>query len=325
MSTGAAFVTSAWSCTVRLVVDDSRALVPAAADLTTLLDQVDTAASRFRADSVLSRANARAGRPVPIPQLLVELVGAALDAAAATGGLVDPTLGLTLSELGYDRDISDVQGRDLPPRQADLNLLRPRRADTRAPGRISNGRWREVRLDRDAGLLTVPAGTCLDLGATAKPYLADRAARTLANRYGTATLVELGGDLAVAGERETGWCIAVAERAGDPAQAVTIRGGGLATSTTTIRRWRREGVQLHHIIDPRTGQPAADVWRTVTVHADSALSANTASTAAIVLGELAPDWLDARGLAARLIRHDGLLTTTGGWPVDDLAVSEAAA
>ena len=314
MRTDAAFVTTAWSCTVRLVLGDSRALAPAAAELTTLLDQVDRLASRFRTDSLLSRANALAGRPVPIPTLLVELVGAALDAAAETDGLVDPTLGKTLSELGYDRDISAVQGRDLPP-QTDVS---PRRPDARQ--RIS-GRWREVRLDREAGLLTVPAGTCLDLGATAKPYLADRAARTLANRYGTAVLVELGGDLAVAGERAGGWWIAVAEREDAPAQPVTIRGGGLATSTTTIRRWRREGVQLHHIIDPRTGRPAASVWRTVSVHADSALSANTASTAAIVLGELAPDWLDARGLAARLIRHDGLLATTGGWPVDDLARS----
>src|SRR4051812_19772258 len=181
----ATHVSSAWSCTVRLVVEDDRALAPATADLHALLDRVDAAASRFRADSALSVANARAGRPTPVPRLLVELVTAALDAAADTDGAVDPTLGLAMQRIGYDRDITAVNADDPGP----------------LPPLPSPGRWRSVRLHREAGLLTVPAGTALDLGATAKAWTADRAAAELAARYGTGVLVELGGDLAVAGSR----------------------------------------------------------------------------------------------------------------------------
>jgi thiamine biosynthesis lipoprotein len=286
-----------------LVVDDPAALNPATADLRALLDRVDTAASRFRPDSELSRANGYAGRPVPVSRLLVELVDAALAAAADTGGAVDPTLGADLAALGYDRDLRLIASR----------------GPAVAP-RASSRRWQDVRLDREVGLLTVPRGSVLDLGATAKAWTADRAARRLSRRYGTAVLVELGGDLAVAGHRPDGWCVTVAERAGETGQLVLLRGGGLATSTTTVRRWQRDGHDLHHLLDPRTGAPTAGPWRTVSVAADSALAANTASTAAIVLGADAAPWLDERGLAARLIAEDGTVTTAGRWPVPAMPV-----
>jgi len=123
-----------------------------------------------------------AGRPVPIPRLLSDLVKAALDAAAYTGGAVDPTVGLAMHRIGYDRDIAAI----------------PQHGPAITPS--SAGRsWPDVRLHREAGLLTVPMGTALDLGATAKAYTVDHAARTLYNRYGVGVLVEIGGDLATAG------------------------------------------------------------------------------------------------------------------------------
>jgi thiamine biosynthesis lipoprotein len=295
----ATHVGSAWSCTVRLVVEDDRVLAAATADLYGLLERVDAAASRFRADSALSRASARAGRPTPVPRLLAELVGAALDAAAYTQGAVDPTLGFAVQRLGYDRDIREIitdgPALDAPP---------------------ITGRWRAVKLHREAGLLTVPAGTALDLGATAKAWTADRAAAELAARYETAVLVELGGDLAVGGVRPGGWVVRVAEREGADGQLVTLHEGGICTSTTTIREWRRGDRTLHHLLDPRTGEPADGPWRTVTVAAGSALAANTASTAAIVHGAGALEWLDARGTAARLVGRDGAVVTTAGWPAE---------
>jgi thiamine biosynthesis lipoprotein len=294
----ATYVGSAWSCTVRLVVDDERALRAAAQDLTSLLARVDAAASRFRADSALAVANRRAGRPTPIPKLLVDLVGAALDAAEQTAGAVDPTLGLAMRRIGYDRDILAVaaEGPDA------------------GPGTPRTGAWRSVRLHRGAGLLTVPAGTALDLGATAKAWTADHAAQSLAARYDTAVLVELGGDLAVAGVRPDGWCIQVAEHEGGAGQLVLVRHGGLTTSTTTVRRWRRGNRAMHHIIDPSTGLPADGPWRTVSVAASCALAANVASTAAIVRGGNAVEWLTRRGLAARLVSRGGTVQTTPGWP-----------
>ena len=289
----------AWSCDVRLVVEDDRALTPATEDLVAVLDRVDRAASRFRPDSALSIANQRAGRPTPVPALLVDLVGAALDAAAQTDGAVDPTLGLAMQRIGYDRDIAELvaDAEEAP-------ALDPQ----------SDG-WRGVRLHREVGLLTVPVGISLDLGSTAKAWTADHAARTLAGRYRTGALVELGGDLAVAGDRPGGWCIQVAERAGGDGQLVTVRSGGLTTSTTTVRRWTRGGRPMHHIVDPATGLPADGPWRTVSVAASSAFAANVASTAAIVRGADAVAWLTGRGLAARLVGVDGSITATPGWPL----------
>jgi FAD:protein FMN transferase len=293
----ATHVTRAWSCTVRLVVDDDRVLPAAAADLDALLARVDTIASRFRPDSALSVANARAGKPTPIPRLLVDLIDAALDAAVQTDGAVDPTVGLAMHRIGYDRDITAVTSGGSPVLPS-------------APAH----NWRDVRLHREAGLLTVPVGTALDLGATAKAYIADHAAQALSHRYATAVLVELGGDIAVAGRRPDGWCINVAEREGNDGQLVLLRHGGLTTSTTTVRTWTRGDAAMHHIVDPRTGLPADTAWRTVTVSASCALAANVASTAAIVFGDSAVDWLENRGLAARLVTRDGSIITTADWP-----------
>lgn len=326
-------VMRAWSCTIRLVVDDGRVLRSAAADLSALLARIDAVASRFRADSALSVANERAGRPTPVPRLLVDLIGAALDAAAQTGGAVDPTVGLAMRGIGYDRDIADVA-----PDGPALIGTAPRR------------NWRHVRLDREHGLLTVPRGAALDLGATAKAYVADHAAHALSRRYDTGVLVELGGDVAVAGnrsgaarggtahggtahpgtahggttERPDGWCLKVAEQQDADGQMVLVRHGGLATSTTTVRQWRRGGRPVHHILDPSTGAPADGPWRTASVHAPCALAANTASTAAIVMGEAAVGWLRTRGLAARLVGHDGAVLTTGDWPRTGLPLAAAA-
>ena len=289
---------SAWSCSVRLTVADRSALAPAAMELVALLADVDAAASRFRSDSELTRANRLAGRPVPVSRLLLDLVEAALGAARVSEGAVDPTLGRELVALGYDRDITAVRAADRP-----CLPLPPRRRD-----------WRSVRVNREAALLTVPVGTSLDLGATAKAHTADLAANRFAARYGTGVLVEIGGDLAVAGDLAGGWPIAVAERAGDAGQVVALHSGGMTTSTTTIRRWRQGGVERHHIVDPSTGQPCDGPWRTATVAAPTAVAANTASTAAIVLGDAAQSWLVEQGLVARLVGRGGQVHRVGGWP-----------
>jgi thiamine biosynthesis lipoprotein len=173
-----------------------------------------------------------------------------------------------------------------------------------------------VRLHREVGLLTVPAGVALDLGATAKAWTADHAAATLTARYGTPVLVELGGDLAVAGDRPDGWVVRVAEREGAAGQLVLLRHGGLATSTTTVRTWRRGGRPMHHLVDPLTGRPTDGPWRTASVAAGSALDANVASTAAIVRGPAAVDRLTGRRVAARLVGRDGDVVTTPGWPLE---------
>jgi thiamine biosynthesis lipoprotein len=71
---------------------------------------------------------------------------------------------------------------------------------------------------------------------------------------------------------------------------------------------------MHHIVDPRTGLPAAGPWRTASVAAATCAEANAAATAAIVAGEQAVPWLATQGLPARLVGHDGSVRLVGGWP-----------
>jgi thiamine biosynthesis lipoprotein len=96
---------------------------------------------------------------------------------------------------------------------------------------------------------------------------------------------------------------------------VTINDGGIATSSTTVRRWTRGGVVLHHIIDPATGLPVDGPWRTATVAAATCVDANIASTAAIVMGHDALAWLERQGLAARLVDQEGRIECTSRWPL----------
>ena len=334
------------------------------------LAAIDAACSRFRSDSELSRVNAAAGiGPVPVSALLAEAVEVALRAAELTDGAVDPTVGPAVVALGYDRTFAEVAAR------------RPENTEPATAPRPAAG-WRSVRWDPALRLLRLPAGTTLDLGATAKALAADRAARRAAAAVGCGVLVNLGGDLSAAGEPPAGgWRVAIADNHAGPEggwragiadvhaaregsgragitddhtapnagphaatadrhtvlhtgpqptitdnraapnaaprhPVVSIRDGGLATSGTTVRTWRRGGRTLHHIVDPATGDVPPAVWRTVSVAAGSCVDANTATTAALVLGERAPDWLRGTGLAARLVRVDGSVLCLGAWPAD---------
>ncbi len=269
-----------------------------------VLADVDRACSRFRVDAELVRLNAAAGTVVEVGTTLLEAIAVALRAAALTDGLVDPTVGRTLRIAGYDRDFEFVRARDGASFSVGFDSV---------PG------WRQVRLDAKARTVTLPRGVELDLGATAKALAADRAAVAATTETGSGVLVSLGGDIAVAGPppRE-GWSIRLADDhaapLNGPGPVVAIHEGGLATSGTSVRRWRSGTVQLHHIIDPRSGRPAVTPWRTVTVAADSCVDANIASTAAVILGDEAPSWLSARGLPALLVDTHGRILNAAGWP-----------
>lgn len=288
-----------WSCRVRVTVTDPAHLTSAKGTVTDLMAEVSRSANRFEPTSDLSRINAGAGRMIPVSGRTIALVDAALDAAAETGGAVDPTIGKHLERAGYARDIEEIRGRliivdaSAEPQQAD---------------------WTRVKVDHDIGLVGIPGAMRLDLGATAKSWTADVAAHSIAASLGTAVLVEIGGDVAVAGHKSEPWQVGVSERAGEPGQRIGLTHGGLATSSTAARRWRTAAGEAHHIIDPRTGRPADSTIRTATVWAPSAVKANTASTAAIILGDEAAGYLLDIGVAARLVDNLGRITTIGDWP-----------
>lgn len=289
-----------WSTLARIVLTDPAA-VPAARSLVEVeLAEVDAACSRFRSDSELRRACAAHG-PVTLSSRLAELVDAALTAARETGGDVDPTIGAAMCALGYDTDFDGL------------------RASTRAGATVrmvTAADWREVRLRGRE--LTVPAGVLLDLGATAKAWAADRCAALVAARLGVGVLVSLGGDIATSGPApHGGWQVRVSDGPGEPCAAVTLpAGAALATSSTRSRRWRHAGELVHHVLDPRTGRPAAPVWRTASVAAVTCVRANTLSTAALVRGDRAVAWLRGLGAPARLVAADGTVTTLGSWPAE---------
>ena len=283
--------------TARLVVWPPENLPRLLAVVDCELARLDEQASRFRDDSEISALHRAGAGSYLISDGLAEAVGIALAAAGWTGGLADPTIGTALISLGYDRDFAAIEP----------SLVAPPPVPVRVPG------WAAVRLS--GRLLTMPEGVLLDLGATAKGLGADRAAWAAYDMAGDGgVLVSLGGDVAVAGRPPAGgWPLLIADehrqtravrnlagrgqpepgRLADPAVAQQIRlgHGGLATSSVTCRQWLRAGQVMHHIIDPRTGLPAAGPWRTVSVAAASCAEANAASTAAIIAGDGAVSWL----------------------------------
>jgi len=290
---------------VRVAVWPAGRLEAACAAVGAELRRLDLEASRFREDSEIARLHARGGGLFLISEGLAEAIGVALVAARWTEGLVDPTIGNSLVELGYDRDFAamlvDGSGSAEPGP---------------APG------FGSIQLE--GRLLRMPLGVLLDLGATAKGLGADRAALAALAACGRpgGVLVSLGGDIAVAGEPPLGgWPLLVTESSGageaSPSQIVRLPAGAIATSSVTVRQWRRDGRALHHIIDPRTGLPAEGPWRTATVAAASCSEANAASTAALVSGGDAVAWLESSGLPARLVASNGAVEYVGAWPQSD--------
>jgi FAD:protein FMN transferase len=295
--------------TVVVAVTDPDTLEAARAAVEVEVEALDRACSRFRDDSDLARLNAAHGLPVMVTPRLAQAIRVALRAARLTHGAVDPTVGRSMIALGYDADFSVLE----------------RAASIDVDPRPATG-WTRVEITDVPAIVRLPAGTVLDLGATAKALGADRAAIAAHAATGSGVLVSLGGDIAVAGDAPAaGWPVHVTDdhtaSACAPGQSITLRSGGLATSSSTVRHWRRGGRPIHHIVDPRTGLSARSPYRTVSVAAATCVDANTASTAALVHGDGGADWLEATGLPARLVTHDGTVLHLNRWP----AMAERAA
>jgi len=265
------------------------------------LADVESAASTYRADSEITALNHAGGAPTRVGPVLAAAVRVALASAVTTDGTVDPTVGaVTLS------------------------------AASAMPTVTRAGSYRDVHVDTDGdgdtAVVTMPAGVQLDLGATAKAWAADRAAELAAIESGAGVLVSLAGDIAMSGPvPHGGWVVLVTDdhREGldstnAVAETVSLAGGGLATSSTTVRRrTTAEGGDVAHVVDPISWRPVVPVWRTVSVAAGDCVTANTASTAALVLGVRAEEWLTRTGLPVRLVGVDGRVVRLGAWPVPE--------
>jgi thiamine biosynthesis lipoprotein len=225
--------------------------------------------TRFRDDSELQRLN-RDGEIDASPDL-ARVAALALDARERTGGLFDPTVHDALVAAGYDRTFSELED-DGPP----------------SPLAPAGGGFRV-----DGCRIVLEPGVRLDLGGIAKGYAAERAAELLA--LAGPCLVNAGGDIAIRGGR---WPIGIEDI------TVELTAGGVATTGRDRRRWRRGGLEQHHLIDPATGAPArTDVLR-VTVVAGDAVEAEVAATS-LFLGGMP----EHPGV---VVRDDGRTTIVGG-------------
>ena len=240
----------------------------------------DHAFSRFIASSELNGVNRRAGRLTLVSAGFARMVELALLAARETGGLIDPTLGQALESAGYDRDFAALEddpgpaGPSMPSGLRDL-VLRGR-------------------------LLEIPPAVRLDLNGVVKSRTVDDALCLLsANGY-----VSAGGDLASHGPLS----VALPD-----SEAVQLVMGGLATSGSDRRCWRRGGMLQHHLIDPRTGRPAHSPWELVTVCGRTCLGADIAAKAAFLLGHEGPEWLDDKAMPGRFLTADGTVITNQSW------------
>jgi thiamine biosynthesis lipoprotein len=246
--------------------------------------------SRFDPASELSRLNALGSMRCSAD--LVDVVVLALRARQDTHGRFDPTVHDALVAAGYDRTFRDVPpaGRGMPSEP------RPCGGD--------------VRVSLDTGVVTLGPGAALDLGGIVKGYTAERAARLL-SAHGPC-LVNAAGDIAVRGAPSSGgWTIGV-DVPGEPV-VLSLARGGVATSGRDYRRWRREGRELHHLIDPLTGLPSASDLLTVTVVAGDAVEAEVRAKALFLAGEAAgAAEADREGWPCLLVTADGRVVTAGG-------------
>ena len=247
-----------------------------------LFDERDRRFSRFIENSEVNRVNALPCGVAFVSEDMASMLAAAFDAARATGGLVTPAVGGALLAAGYDREFADLPP-DQPP--AETVSVVPSLETVSLRGRML--------------LRTEPL--VLDLNGVVKGRTVDDALARLGSGW-----VSAGGDLA------TTIPLTVGLPGGG---SVTVYKGGLATSSTGVRSWRRGGLVQHHLIDPATGRPAVTTWREVTVAAGSCLGADVAAKAALLLGAAGPSWLDRRGLAGRFVDTEGVVSVNESWRV----------
>jgi thiamine biosynthesis lipoprotein len=223
------------------------------------LKEVEICLTRFDENSELCRLNAEAGTWVAVSELLFTVLEESLEAAAQSQGLFDPTLLTLLESLGYDRDFPQIAHRESPASSVPVEW----RVEHRSP---LTGAWRRIQLDRRRRRVRLPLGARLDFGGIAKGWSADAALDRFFTDFPD-VLINVGGDMRARGRQPDGmlWPIGVASSAAHADQpeligtVVTLGRGGVATSGPADRWWYHGGRRRHHLLDPRTGQPA-NLW-----------------------------------------------------------------
>jgi thiamine biosynthesis lipoprotein len=270
--------------------------------------------SRFRPDSEISLLNAAAGTAMDVGDDTVALVTRAVEGWRFTGGSYDPTVLGAVLRAGYDRSFEQLVD-DMPRAGSALVVAC-------------------TDIEIDGNRITVPRGTGIDPGGIGKGLAADLVAHELVDAGAVGACVNMGGDVAVYGSgpdddgpNAGGWTVAVEYPfLDDPLVLLGVADSGVATSSTLHHRWTLDGAHRHHLIDPRTGEPADTDLVHVTVVAGSAWAAEVLAKAVLIRGADHPfDLVDGTGAEALVVTADGrVLTSAGFGRFGDLARLPAA-
>lgn len=250
------------------------------------LRRIDARMSTYRPDSELAGFNrAAVGEEVPVSAELVQVVAAANRVSAATDGAFDTTVAPLVSLWGFGADAAEGW-----PDEAALAEAR------------TLVDYRNLRYQSAPPLLRKLAPLQLDLSAIAKGHAVDQLAEVLAASGCRSYLVELGGEIRVAGVAPNGtkWRIGIESPAGEEALATLVLAQGAVATSGDYRQYRqRDGKRLSHVIDPRSGRPVSHRLASVTVVAQTALLADAYATALMVLGaEAGSSFAEERSVAA---------------------------
>jgi FAD:protein FMN transferase len=269
------FVAMANPCELLCQTEDertARAITATAADEAW---RIERKFSRYRDDGIVHTINTSLGRPTAVDDETAHLLDYAVSLWNLSDGAFDITSGVLRRVWKFDQPQQ--------PDAASIRLL------------MQSVGWQRVQWRKPQ--LSMPAGMEIDLGGIGKEYAVDRAVMLLERWVDVPVLVNFGGDLRTAGPPPASgaWQVGIESihRTGFASNLIKLATGALATSGDTRRYIEVDGKRYGHIVDARTGWPALDAPRSVTVAADTCSQAGTFTTLAMLQGKEAEAFLDA--------------------------------
>lgn len=269
-----------------------------------LLDHLEARWSRFLPDSDISRLNDASGRAERVDPTTITLLAAMREGWETSERRFDPTVLRSLIAAGYRASVDDERMVTVLP-SGDLTFTNEARS---APTLA------DVDIDVEDSILRLPAGLVIDAGGIGKGLAADLAVAHVLAAGAEGALVSIGGDISTGGQCPVGgWTIDVEHP--EPALGnlctITVDRGGVATSSTRSRRWRFDGSERHHVIDPWTGAPSTtDLWSTTVIAASGCLAEVHATAALLVGSDHVVDYLERHGLSGLGVAADGRVVAT---------------
>ncbi len=232
--------------------------------------------TRFKETSELSALNRSAGNWFSASSEMMELMTTAMHCHKATGGLFDPSVLPYLEAAGYTQSMDQ------------LWLLGPNQQSEHYPHKGTSP-FTAVEIDKTKNRIRLPKDMKIDLGGIAKGWIAEKAAKLMAV-HSPVCAANAGGDMFLIGHPrgQQNWEI-ILEDPRNPTQdlmILLIEKGAVATSSVTKRVWHQGEVKRHHLIDPRSGQPAEAMWLSVTVFAPNAALAETFAKSILIAGPI---------------------------------------